>query len=78
MTRLMTAVGVTARTTRIRPGGAELSRITGARAPSGVPVVLPQASAQDALPMARAGQRSRQWLRSPSPGGAGGGAPSQV
>ncbi|MFF1306697.1 DEAD/DEAH box helicase [Streptomyces sp. NPDC058307] len=39
--RLMSDAGVTARTTRVRPGEAELNRITGARTPSGVPVVLP-------------------------------------
>ncbi|RRR79153.1 DEAD/DEAH box helicase, partial [Streptomyces sp. RP5T] len=36
--RLMSEAGVTARTTRVRPGEAELNRITGARTPSGVPV----------------------------------------
>jgi superfamily II DNA/RNA helicase len=40
MNRLMADAGITPRTTRVRPGGAELSRITGAQAPSGVPVVL--------------------------------------
>ena len=39
--RLMSDAGVTARTTRVRPGEAELNRITGARTPSGVPVTLP-------------------------------------
>ncbi|MGW2048839.1 DEAD/DEAH box helicase [Streptomyces sp. NPDC001858] len=40
MTRLMADAGITPQTTRVRSGGAELSRITGAQAPSGVPVVL--------------------------------------
>ncbi|WP_306184799.1 DEAD/DEAH box helicase [Streptomyces sp. MK5] len=38
--RLMAEAGITPRTARIRPGEAELHRITGARSPSGVPVVL--------------------------------------
>ncbi|MFE5402187.1 DEAD/DEAH box helicase [Streptomyces sp. NPDC056580] len=40
MTRLMASAGITARVTAVRSGEAELSRITGARAPSGVPVVI--------------------------------------
>ncbi|MGW1779386.1 DEAD/DEAH box helicase [Streptomyces sp. NPDC002143] len=40
MTRLMADAGITPQTTRVRSGGVELSRITGAQAPSGVPVVL--------------------------------------
>jgi superfamily II DNA/RNA helicase len=38
--RLMDDAGIAPRTARIRPGEAELQRITGARTPSGVPVVL--------------------------------------
>ncbi|MFF1543775.1 DEAD/DEAH box helicase [Streptomyces sp. NPDC058291] len=40
MTRLMADAGITPQTTPVRSGGDELSRITGAQAPSGVPVVL--------------------------------------
>ncbi|WP_037660464.1 DEAD/DEAH box helicase, partial [Streptomyces aurantiacus] len=40
MTRLMADAGVSARTTEVRSGEAELTRITGAQAPSGVPVVI--------------------------------------
>ncbi|CAM5485531.1 DEAD/DEAH box helicase [Streptomyces aurantiogriseus] len=40
MSRLMAAAGITARITPVRSGEAELSRITGAQAPSGVPVVI--------------------------------------
>ncbi|MET8943362.1 DEAD/DEAH box helicase [Streptomyces sp. NPDC004542] len=40
MDRLMADAGIAARAVRIRPGEAELRRITGARTPSGVPVVL--------------------------------------
>ncbi|WP_101258455.1 DEAD/DEAH box helicase [Streptomyces barkulensis] len=40
MSRLMASAGITPRITRVRSGEAELSRITGAQAPSGVPVVV--------------------------------------
>ncbi|NEE34143.1 DEAD/DEAH box helicase, partial [Streptomyces sp. SID7982] len=40
MSRLMADAGITPQTTRVRSGEAELSRITGARKPSGVPVTL--------------------------------------
>ncbi|MFD3514959.1 DEAD/DEAH box helicase [Streptomyces sp. NPDC058657] len=40
MTRLMHAAGITPQTTQVRSGEAELSRITGAKTPSGVPVVI--------------------------------------
>ncbi|MEU8546262.1 DEAD/DEAH box helicase [Streptomyces roseoverticillatus] len=43
----MTAVaGITAQTTQVRSGEAELSRITGARAPSGVPVIITAPTAE--------------------------------
>lgn len=40
MTRLMADAAITPTTTRVRSGEAELTRITGAQAPTGVPVVL--------------------------------------
>ncbi|MGW1771140.1 DEAD/DEAH box helicase [Streptomyces sp. NPDC002104] len=40
MTRLMAAAGITPQTTQVRSGEAELSRITGAQAPSGIPVTI--------------------------------------
>ncbi|MGW2858933.1 DEAD/DEAH box helicase [Streptomyces sp. NPDC001205] len=40
MSRLMTAAGITPRTTQVRSGEAELIRITGAQAPSGIPVTI--------------------------------------
>ncbi|MBT2450718.1 DEAD/DEAH box helicase [Streptomyces sp. ISL-43] len=40
MTRLMAAAGITPQTTQVRSGEAELNRITGAQAPSGIPVVI--------------------------------------
>ncbi|MFF5185309.1 DEAD/DEAH box helicase [Streptomyces sp. NPDC000345] len=44
--RLMADAGITARTARVRPGESELQRITGARTPSGVPVVEPAPAAE--------------------------------
>ncbi|MFG2553916.1 DEAD/DEAH box helicase [Streptomyces sp. NPDC048581] len=47
MTRLMADAGITPTTTRVRSGGTELNRITGAQTPSGVPVVLPPPVTED-------------------------------
>ncbi|MFE7503605.1 helicase-related protein, partial [Streptomyces albidoflavus] len=40
MTRLMADAGITPRIAEVRSGGEELRRITGAQAPSGVPVTI--------------------------------------
>jgi hypothetical protein len=40
MSRLMAAAGITPQTAQVRSGEAELTRITGAKAPSGVPVTI--------------------------------------
>ncbi|MFD4766088.1 ATP-dependent helicase, partial [Streptomyces niveus] len=40
MTRLMSDAGIVPQVAQVRSGEAELSRITGAQAPSGVPVVI--------------------------------------
>ncbi|MGP4048388.1 DEAD/DEAH box helicase [Streptomyces sp. 2A115] len=40
MSRLMAAAGITPQTTQVSSGEAELSRITGAQAPSGIPVTI--------------------------------------
>ncbi|MFF8277333.1 DEAD/DEAH box helicase [Streptomyces lateritius] len=40
MTRLMSDAGIRPQTTEVRSGGPELRRITGAQAPSGIPVVI--------------------------------------
>jgi superfamily II DNA/RNA helicase len=40
MTRLMTAAGIVPQTTQVRSGEEELSRITGAQTPSGIPVTI--------------------------------------
>ncbi|GAA4619133.1 DEAD/DEAH box helicase [Actinoallomurus liliacearum] len=41
MDRMMATAGITPHSTRVRSGDAELSRITGARTPSGIPVTVP-------------------------------------
>jgi superfamily II DNA/RNA helicase len=60
--RLLAAAGVSARSSRIRPGDAELSRITGARTPSGVPIAGPSTAPAPASAgrRASAGQRHRK------------------
>ncbi|MFF5156256.1 DEAD/DEAH box helicase [Streptomyces sp. NPDC000348] len=47
MDRLMVSAGISPRVTQVRSGEAELSRITGAQAPSGVPVVIPAPAAAE-------------------------------
>jgi superfamily II DNA/RNA helicase len=63
--RLMTDAGIAPRTARIRPGEDELQRITGARTPSGIPVVLsppaevrPEGSGSTGRRRGRSGGRS--------------------
>ncbi|MBT2207852.1 DEAD/DEAH box helicase [Actinomadura sp. NEAU-AAG7] len=53
---MMSAAGIAPRTTRVRPGDAELARITGARTPSGTPVPAPArpAAKQAAKPAGKA------------------------
>ncbi|MER5351223.1 DEAD/DEAH box helicase [Kitasatospora sp. NPDC002551] len=74
--RLMTVAGIRPTTTKVRPGDAELSRITGARTPSGVPVALTvPAPAATAAPAGEepgqaktsGGQRRRSGKRSALP-----------
>ncbi|WP_436775949.1 DEAD/DEAH box helicase [Yinghuangia sp. YIM S09857] len=48
MSRLMAAAGVSAQITQVRSGDAELSRITGAQAPSGIPVTISSPAADGA------------------------------
>ncbi|MET8771189.1 DEAD/DEAH box helicase [Streptomyces sp. NPDC004658] len=61
MDRLMADAGITARTARVRPGEAELHRITGARTPSGVPVTItvPAAERSERTGAAARGRRGR-------------------
>ncbi|MFJ2960095.1 DEAD/DEAH box helicase [Streptomyces sp. NPDC087270] len=46
MARLMAAAGIAPQTTQVCPGGEDLSRITGAQAPSGVPVTITAPAAE--------------------------------
>jgi superfamily II DNA/RNA helicase len=73
--RLMSDAGITPRTTRVRSGEAELSRITGAQTPSGVPVVLTPPPATESRPArtgsgprARRGRPAQGRRRSPAKG----------
>ncbi|BCJ74429.1 DEAD/DEAH box helicase [Catellatospora sp. IY07-71] len=61
--RLLAAAGVKARTTAVGPHDHELTRITGARTPSGIPAVLPApvpATPEQAPPAARGRRRGRR------------------
>ncbi|MEV3991030.1 DEAD/DEAH box helicase [Streptomyces sp. NPDC049837] len=72
MERLMADAGITARVTRVRSGEAELSRITGAQAPSGVPVTItaPASERPKSPGSAARGRRRRpsRWGRQASSG----------
>ncbi|WP_149830318.1 DEAD/DEAH box helicase [Streptomyces tailanensis] len=61
MARLMASAGVTPRITPVRSGEAELNRITGAQAPSGVPVVI-----KVPVPVAKPPRRARPSASSSS------------
>ncbi|MEE1800906.1 DEAD/DEAH box helicase [Streptomyces sp. NPDC101062] len=64
MTRLMADAGITPQTTQVRSGEAELHRITGAQAPSGVPVTI-SAPASDRPQRGGSASRARARGRSP-------------
>ncbi|MFB4193449.1 DEAD/DEAH box helicase [Streptomyces carpaticus] len=66
MVRLMVEAGIRPHTTQVRPGGEALSRITGAQAPSGIPVVVaaPAAAGLRSGSSSRAGRRSSAPARS--------------
>ncbi|MPY84764.1 MAG: DEAD/DEAH box helicase [Actinophytocola sp.] len=57
MRRLTDRAGVTPTTTTVRPGDADLARITGARLPSGEPVAEPQPGSRRPAPRGRAGRK---------------------
>ncbi|MFE7889492.1 DEAD/DEAH box helicase [Streptomyces sp. NPDC057412] len=67
MSRLMDAAGISPRIAQVRSGEAELSRITGAQAPSGVPVVIaaPEASRPRGTSSSSRGRRGRTGRRGP-------------
>ncbi|MEW5535965.1 DEAD/DEAH box helicase, partial [Streptomyces virginiae] len=56
MTRLMSDAGISPRTAQIKSSDEELARLTGAKEPSGVPVVLEVP--QQPAPKARSGSGS--------------------
>ena len=72
MSRLMSQARVDARTSTVRPEDEELSRLTGARAPSGVPVVLPAAAPATGGAAARGTAPKRSRGRRGGGRGAGG------
>ncbi|MER6198985.1 DEAD/DEAH box helicase [Streptomyces sp. NPDC001586] len=61
MTRLMAAAGIVPQTTQVRSGEEALSRITGAQAPSGIPVTItaPQQERSGRSARSSRGRRSR-------------------
>jgi superfamily II DNA/RNA helicase len=59
MSRLMASAGITPRVVGVRSGEAELSRITGAQAPSGLPVVITAPTAERASSPSRGRQDRR-------------------
>ncbi|MFD6228618.1 DEAD/DEAH box helicase [Streptomyces sp. NPDC060232] len=76
MTRLMSDAGISPRTAQIKSSDEELARLTGAKEPSGIPVVLdvPQQPAPKARSGSGSGSGSGSRRRSGSGGGRGGSA----
>ncbi|KUN65114.1 DEAD/DEAH box helicase [Streptomyces canus] len=73
MTRLMASAGITPQIAQVRSGEAELSRITGAQAPSGVPVVItapqperPRGTSSSSSSRGRRGRRSQSGQGRPA------------
>ncbi|HWM37765.1 MAG TPA: DEAD/DEAH box helicase, partial [Streptomyces sp.] len=60
MTRLMADAGITPQTAQVRSGEAELTRITGAKAPSGVPVIIATPVAEQPAKRSAASARGRR------------------
>ncbi|WP_329584237.1 DEAD/DEAH box helicase [Kitasatospora sp. NBC_01250] len=67
MTRLMSTAGIRPVTTKVRPGDAELARITGARTPSGVAVTLAPPVTAEPAPAAGTAKRRSSGPRSSRP-----------
>uniref|UniRef100_A0AAU2UZZ4 DEAD/DEAH box helicase n=1 Tax=Streptomyces sp. NBC_00003 TaxID=2903608 RepID=A0AAU2UZZ4_9ACTN len=74
MSRLMMAAGITPTITQVRSGEAELSRITGAQAPSGIPVSPAAAPAERPKQRGQAPFRGRGTARGQAGGGRSGGS----
>ncbi|MBW8822401.1 MAG: ATP-dependent helicase, partial [Streptomyces sp.] len=73
MSRLMASAGITPQIAQVRSGEAELSRITGAQAPSGVPVVItapqperPRGASSPSSSRGRRGRRSQSGQGRPA------------
>jgi superfamily II DNA/RNA helicase len=73
MSRLMASAGITPQIAQVRSGEAELSRITGAQAPSGVPVVItapqaerPRGASSASSSRGRRGRRSQSGQGRPA------------
>ncbi|MEC4018136.1 DEAD/DEAH box helicase [Streptomyces sp. H27-D2] len=76
MARMMTIAGISPNTAQVRSGDEELTRITGARTPSGVPIII-AAPAEPVRPRgAGPGAGTGRARRSRPRGAAGTGAPS--
>ncbi|MEU9231822.1 DEAD/DEAH box helicase [Streptomyces subrutilus] len=78
MTRLMSDAGISPRTAQIKSSDEELARLTGAKEPSGIPVVLevPQQAAPAPRSGSGSGSGSRRRSGGPRTGAATGGAPA--
>ncbi|WP_330177243.1 DEAD/DEAH box helicase [Streptomyces sp. NBC_01498] len=78
MTRLMSDAGIVPQIAQVRSGEAELSRITGAQAPSGVPVIITTPVSERAKSGSGSRGRSRPGQgRRPSGSGSSGGSQSR-
>ncbi|MEU9252438.1 DEAD/DEAH box helicase [Streptomyces sp. NPDC048270] len=78
MTRLMSDAGISPRTAQIKSSDEELARLTGAKEPSGIPVVLevPQQAAAKPRSGSGSGSGSRRRSGGPRTGAATSGAPA--
>ncbi|MFG2984381.1 DEAD/DEAH box helicase [Streptomyces sp. NPDC048258] len=78
MTRLMSDAGISPRTAQIKSSDEELTRLTGAKEPSGIPVVLdvPQPTAPKPRSGSGSGSGARRRTGGPRTGSATGGAPA--
>ncbi|MEV7524500.1 DEAD/DEAH box helicase [Streptomyces sp. NPDC091371] len=78
MTRLMSDAGISPRTAQIKSSDEELARLTGAKEPSGIPVVLevPQQTPPKPRSGSGSGSGSRRRSGGPRTGSATGGAPA--
>jgi superfamily II DNA/RNA helicase len=65
MDRMMATAGITPHSVRVRSGDAELNRITGARAPSGIPVTVSAPAAEG--PRKNGASRNRRPARNRRP-----------